>query len=233
MLIKTHRHTWQDLELWQDYEESDLTGYWSVKKRNWSIDVILDWASSHDRVVACTSWGKDSVVLLHLLMLSGVKVPVVYMRFRDRANPDCDLVRDEFLRMFPMDYHEEVFDYSKVRKSGLHWKAIAKKWGEFRLTGIRNDESGKRQLQWNMTGFSSLHSCRPLSLWTNKEIFAYIAQHDLPLSPVYGYLGGGRYNRDKIRTHSLVGSSGDGIGRTEWELEYYGDEIRKIHTMKQ
>lgn len=202
---------------------------WKVEQ---SLEVMDEWTRKHSNAAVYTSWGKDSVVLMHLAFLLGLTVPVVWMRFGIRDNPDCELVRDEFLKTKPMDYHEDFFDYAKVRKSGLHWKALAAKYGDYRLSGIRNDESGVRTLQWKLNGFSSEHSCRPLALWTGAEIFAYIEQNGLPLNPVYGYLGGGRWKRDRIRTHSLAGSSGDGIGRTEWEREYYLSELNRIQVLR-
>jgi phosphoadenosine phosphosulfate reductase len=176
------------------------------------------------------SWGKDSVVLLHLMILAGVsRFPVVYMRFGSRDNPDCEKVKDAFIKTYPLfNYCEDYFNYENVRKTGAHWKALAKKYGDYRVTGIRKDESGKRQLQWRLSGFESEHSCRPLSVWTVDEIFAYINQNNLPLCPVYGYLGGGRWKRENIRTHSLAGSSGNGMGREEWEHEYYPEILAKI-----
>ena len=96
------------------------------------------------------------------------------------------------------------------------------------MTGIRNDESGVRTLQYKLYGFESMYSCRPLALWKQREIFAYIEANQLPLCPVYGYLGGGRWDRNMLRTHSLAGRSGDGMGRTEWEREYYPDMLARI-----
>jgi len=144
--------------------------------------------------------------------MAGQKIPFVYVKFNDRHNPDC-----EFLERFNIDYHEECCDYAEVRKGDKHWKAVAKKYSGHRMTGIRNDESGRRLMIYKMYRFESNFSFRPLSLWKNQEIFAYIHQNELPLCPVYGYLGGGRWPRDKIRTHSLAGSTADGFGRTEWE----------------
>lgn len=232
MLIVTDRHTRADLKRWADYEEMDLVNSYSTRKVDESIFVLKAWRSAHDSGAIYTSWGKDSIVLLDFVVRSGIKVPVLYMRFTDRDNPDCDLVRDAFLSEHDLDYHEEFYEYAKVRKTGAHWRDMAKKWGEYRVTGIRNDESGKRALQWKLNGFESEHSCRPLSLWKNNEIFAYIAQNGLPLCPVYGYLGGGRWQREHIRTHSLAGSTGNGIGRTEWEREYYPDILAKVSAGK-
>jgi hypothetical protein len=41
-------------------------------------------------------------------------------------------------------------------------------------------------------------------------------------------VGGSRWERGRIRVSSLLGERGNGIGRKEWEEEYYSDEIRRI-----
>ena len=229
MLIVTHRHTKADLELYRDYEEMDRINAVSPVRVERSLRVVKAWLDTHPETAAYTSWGKDSVVLLHLLTLTGRKTPVVYMRFSDRDNPDCEPVRDAFLEKYDINYHEEIFEYGRVRKSGAHWKALQRKYGPYKLTGIRNDESGVRRMVFMMHRECSAYSCRPLSLWKNHEVFAYIQQEGLPLSPVYGYLGGGRWKREHIRTHSLAGTSGDGFGRAEWEREYYPDILARVN----
>jgi phosphoadenosine phosphosulfate reductase len=41
-------------------------------------------------------------------------------------------------------------------------------------------------------------------------------------------LGGGRWDRNYIRVAEIGDIHGNGIGRTEWESEYYNDEIRRL-----
>jgi len=228
MLIITSRHTEKDLLLWKEYEEIDVINSYSEKKIDCAKEVISQYNIKYNDVVSYTSWGKDSIILLHLIAGMKLKMPVVYVRFYDRDNPDCDLVRDAFLKKYDLNYYEESYDYKRVRAKGLHWKETAEKYGHHRITGIRNDESGRRLLVWKQFGFYSENTCRPLSLLTNQEVFAYIHKNELPLCPVYGYLGGGRWPRENIRTHSLAGSSADGFGRSEWEREYYPDILAII-----
>jgi 3'-phosphoadenosine 5'-phosphosulfate sulfotransferase (PAPS reductase)/FAD synthetase len=228
MLIITPRHTETDLKLWKEYEEMDRITAIPKNRVNESIRIISEWIKVHPNGAAYTSWGKDSVVLLHLIYKTGLKIPVVYARFTDMYNPDCELVRDEFLKRYDIDYYEDSFDCPAVREAGAHWKSLQKKYGLYRLTGVRNDESGIRTMVYLMYRESSKFSCRPLSLWKNNQIFGYIEQNGLPLCPVYGYLGGGRWDRKHIRAHTLSGTAGDNFGRTEWEREYYPDILARI-----
>jgi len=229
MLIITDRHTKADLELYKEYKEIDKITAFSAAKVERSLRVIETWIANHPDTSAYTSWGKDSVVLLHLLYLMGAKIPVVYVRYKGSDNPDCELVRDAFLNNYNINYYEENLTFNKDEKKNRHHKKILiDKYSKFRITGIRNDESGIRKMIFLMHRECSTYSCRPLSLWKNKEIFAYIEQNNLPLSPVYGYLGGGRWDRKHLRTHSFTGVRGDSFGKTEWEKEYYPDILNRI-----
>lgn len=233
MLIKSDRHTRQDIEAWRDYEEIDAAMWYGQKKAERSMVEIERFLTAEQKTCVMTSWGKDSIVMLDLFCKTGVKRPVVYMRLTDRSNPDCDAVRDLFLSEHSdLDYREEAFKYEEVSKGDKHWKILNDKYGK-RVTGIRNDESKARFLQWCINGFASKNSCRPLSLWKSSEVFCYIHKHNLPLCSVYGYLGGGRYRRDQIRTHSIGGKSGNGMGRSEWEKEYYSDVINRLRNGKE
>jgi 3'-phosphoadenosine 5'-phosphosulfate sulfotransferase (PAPS reductase)/FAD synthetase len=225
MLIVTDRHTPADLGLWKDYEEYDALTPYSGRKAEESRRIISDWLSGHTDAAIYTSWGKDSVVLLDLAYQVRASCPVVYV-YTEGENPDCRLVEQAFLSSHPdVNYYPVFFHHTG---HDLQRHELIDMFGNHRITGIRNDESGVRTMIFKMYRFSSEHSCRPLALWTGAEVFAYIHHNRLPLCPAYGYLGGGRWKRERIRTHSLGGKSGDGFGRTEWEREYYPDILAKI-----
>ena len=60
-------------------------------------------------------------------------------------------------------------------------------------------------------------------------VFAYCCKYKLPLHPQYGFLGGGIYDRNKIRVGgSIGGEDGRSFGRYEWEREYYQDILNKL-----
>lgn len=234
MLIVTNRHTKADLEAWKDYDDIDSITQWSSTKEIQSLRVMSGFLSKNKKSCIMTSWGKDSIVLLHLFTCLGIERPVVHMRVEHRSNPDCILVRDEFLRKFDIDYHEHEYPYWQVEESEKHWADLARRYGA-RCSGLRNDESSIRRKQFEWYGFSTKNSCRPLSKWKSSEIFSYIHHNDLPLHPAYGYLGGGRWKRESLRTHALhsfADQAGGGLGRIEWEREYYSDVIARTEKMK-
>lgn len=246
MLIPCERHTAPDLDLWADYAAMDAA---NARRPNLSrkiaesIEVIKSFAARETgEVYAGTSWGKDSVVLIHLILSAGLRIPLWNLRSLSTRNPYCDAVRDTFLHRFaPLAYREQIVDYRRVesvQQIGFEewekqtykiwdaaWAEINQKSGRHYFSGIRIDESSARAMRFFIHGFASKYTCAPLSKWTTNEIFAYLALHDLPIHPNYAMLGGGRYDRLHIRVAEIGDYKGTERGRREWEREYYPEYL--------
>lgn len=233
-LIPSERHTNADLRLWAEYEHADLVHAANLDaKIERSLKEIADFAAK-----ACyvgVSWGKDSTVLAHLIATSKPELPVVWHKIEPIKSPECEAVRDRFLAQWPLNYSEIT---RWCRRGKTEWHAsgtlesaaseAAQRFGERRILGIRADESTERRLTCLVNGTSSAFSCRPLAWWTAQDVFSYLARYELPVHPAYAMLGGGRYDRGRLRVASLGGKRGDGIGRAEWEREYYGDVLARL-----
>ena len=76
--------------------------------------------------------------------------------------------------------------------------------------------------------FTALDRASQLAFWRAADVFAYLAQRGLPVHPAYGYLGGGRWARERLRVAEIGDTHGRLSGRGEWEQEYYGDLLHKI-----
>ncbi|MCK4825562.1 hypothetical protein KA005_57975 [bacterium] len=241
MLIKTDRHTKQDLELWEELEEIDLIKIHDLKeeKIQRAISEIKEAAKSKSYI--SVSWGKDSIVTAHLCYLAGIILPLVWIKEMPMENPYCKDVRDKFLKQYDFPYHEIVADYGHagftpfLDKNGdsLLFHGIANginhAFGR-RITGIRNEESGRRLLRYMNYGHNTKKTSAPISLWKSWEIFSYLKMYNLPVHPNYAMLGNGRYDRFHLRVDCLGGTQGDNMGRTEWEKEYYQDILNRIIT---
>lgn len=197
------------------------------------------------------SWGKDSVVLAHLVWMleqrHRIRLPCVQVVTRPVANPYVPAVRDAFLARFPVDYHEIVIDRHRSDETqcaqrehrGSRWgwmgankeKAFAcasRRFGARYISGIRGAESSSRNTRMMKQGTSTQNTCAPIGWWTGIDVWAYIARHDLPVHPSYAMSFAGRLDRDRLRVGNLGGSLGTGFGRAEWEGHYYRDRIRWI-----
>lgn len=227
MLIRNKKQTQDDISIWNDYAEMDRIRVVDERKIQRSLGVIWDfWERKLGDVAAFTSWGKDSVVLMHLIAATNLPIPCVYIRHdmeQEVENPDALLVRDAFLSRYDIDYRENW----QTEQSTHKHRVELERYGANRITGLRNDESGVRLLQWKIDRHGTGRSCRPLALWKNEDIFAYIEQKGLPLSPCYAYLGGGLWDREKLRMHSIKVDA-DCIGSSTWEDEYYFEEKNRL-----
>lgn len=222
MLLQSDRHTPEDLEIWSVLEESDLDR--KVK----SVD--LSGIPSCDYIA--TSWGKDSVVVCHAARNLGL--PLVHIRTTsNQRDPYQSDVRDEFLRQFPhVNYIEMFVGTNKHQSPGSHAPFLdigisrckdvfGPKW----CGGLRADESSSRMLA---SFTDSKSSFWPIKRWSADDVFAYLAQNQLPVHPSYSMVGGGRWDRKQLRVSIIGGQKGRGFGRDEWEMEYYPDIINRM-----
>ncbi|MGD9157009.1 MAG: phosphoadenosine phosphosulfate reductase family protein [Desulfobacteraceae bacterium] len=238
MLIVTDKHTEADLKLWAELEEADLAYCMSDKKEDLAISHIKEFCTS-DYYISI-SWGKDSTVLAHLAyrakctnaLVSFVRDPSSRNAVYDFNN---DLVRNMFLEKYKINSYFEVFYSETGNPEKLKTMRNFEKITGINkcVLGVRAAESGIRKKSLWYHGISTEHKCRPLMKWTTQEIFSYLAKYGLPVHPVYGMTGNGRWDRNRLRVDGAIGGEG-GIshGRDIWEREYYQDVLNKIESMR-
>jgi phosphoadenosine phosphosulfate reductase len=217
---------------------------------------LLDFLERDTSGYLGVSWGKDSVVVAHLLAQSGIPYPVVWVKIDPLYNPDCDIVRDAFLDAHDIDYHEIEVEWREEQKEA--WKQhaeqgradslgyspkessavagfreAARRWGDRHISGVRAEESSVRTLAMKRWGHSTERTCRPIGYWSTKDVFAYLHHHSLPVHPAYAMSRGGLFDRDRIRVDAFGGGRGtaSGVIRHEWEGHYYADRIRHIQQL--
>lgn len=240
MLIPSPRHTAADLALWAELERADaLHGLAVEASGRWrrAVEEMRRFAAAGPCYVA-VSWGKDSVVLAHLHELSGLRLPVVNVaQHGPQYDSDCPRVRDAFLARFPGTDYREIVVTSDNRAQRDRDKAAGLEEGIRRaqqligtaryVGGLRADEGGgRKQRMWR--GLTWGDSCQPIGRWSGADVFGWLARHDLPTHPVYAMLGGGRYERDRLRVSIIGGAKGRGGQRDPHEREYYGDVLRRL-----
>lgn len=242
MLIPSPRHKPEDLELWAELEAADaIHGKRPALRRRFerSLESVLAFAAQGP-CYASVSWGKDSVVLAHLVAVAELPVPLVHLRVTPTENPHTSDVRDAFLGRYPNVEYVELVKESRHLYASPAERMAAKKlsfaqpfrdagFGGWRyLSGVRASESGARKIRMRIWGECSRETCAPLGWWTNADVFGYLAATGLPAHPNYAMLGGGRWSRDRLRVSELAGEFGREWGRLEWEQEYYGDILREL-----
>lgn len=230
-LIESPKHTDADREHWQRMMRFDVLLADSAE-----LDRLVDQATraihqfiTDGECVVGTSWGKDSVVLCHLVWQVDMTVPVGYS-IRDerrpdrRNNPDAPAVRDAFLARFPFPNY---FETATAEPEAL--REMNSEFGGRYISGVRGDESSQRDTAMKRHGLISANSCRPIGFWKAKHVWAYLARHDLPIHPAYAMTDGGAWNRDRIRVHSFGDTErGSGVGRLDWERRYFPEVWRDL-----
>lgn len=240
-LIESPRHSRADLARWRDYADQDEARWLTVTRHR--VDkarrVIADFVAGGS-CYAGVSWGKDSVVLAHLVAttLESKDVPLINLRVEPLVNPDTDRVRDQFLARFPSVSFREITIDCPLDSDG--WWDIDAKWdsalnsaGDRYMSGVRGSESGNRMRRMLSVGTTHGRVCTPIGWWTGGDIFAYLHRYDLPIHPAYAMSMDGILDRDRLRVDVLGYGSGGGFGRNEWERRYYGRELAMIEEERQ
>lgn len=224
-LMPSPRHTPEDLEAW-----ARLARYDRMLAQDPRLDQLADRARAvieefaADGPCYCsTSWGRDSVVVAHLVATSQVagRVPLAYASCADVPGrveqPDSPAVRDVFLAGFP------AVRYLEWRRGlgSLHEVVGVDRY----ISGVRGSESGQRRVAMRIHGEATGRTCRPIGWWSSQDVWAYLARHDLPVHAAYAMSLGGRLVRDRIRVHSIGGEDGASFGRVEWEDRYYPEVV--------
>jgi phosphoadenosine phosphosulfate reductase len=241
-LITVPEHTERDLGHWYMYSDRDRI-YGKLlafrKKPGQAIAAIQRFFSTDPKGYIGVSWGKDSVVVADLACIAQVDAPLVWIKVQPHYNPHCELVRDEFLRLWPRARYEEVEVESRCDADGWHTKgtleagfhqAVAK-YGDRHVSGVRAGESGIRQLVMRKFGQATQRTCRPIGYWSDDDVFAYLSLRSLPIHPAYAMSFGGTLERGRLRVCSLGGESGTGFDRRRTENFYYAWRVEQLTRM--
>jgi phosphoadenosine phosphosulfate reductase len=171
-----------------------------------AIEFIQDTVQDKIAFVA-VSGGKDSDVMAHLVMRSGVKYESHYHR--------TGLDAPETIHHLKQDYPECIFDIPKrtfwqgMMSNGLprrkqRWCCAELKEcfgrGRILIQGIRSHESQSRK-ERNAIEHSRINDgtlfVSPIFGWTTREVWQYIDEYHIPHNPLY-YTNGKRVPRRRI-----------------------------------
>lgn len=145
--------------------------------------------------VAC-SFGKDSMVVLHLALQICPKIPVftvltpmkpgatvIYKnRMEDEWGLNLEVFRsdwepiDDLWKEDP-DLCCQIFKVKPAREALL--------WVDCWITGLRNTEGGTRKDYREVEHSTSITKVNPILQWTEREVWQYLATHEIPVHPFY------------------------------------------------
>lgn len=245
MLMGCGLITKADMARWIEYERADRIQARQIKaeiqKTKKRIETYL---KRGDPCYVSISWGKDSVMLAHMVETVCKEnnlplPPLIYLREMPMDNPYNLTIKDLFMAKSDYEYIEIAIDYGRAgfapyldsRGNSRLFKRKAKETRKHfgkAIMGIRREESLTRKIRFARWGLETGTSFCPLDRWHNRDVFAYLSLYDLPIHPNYAMTQGGLYRREDLRVDCLMGSQGTAFGRSEWEKLYYGDMIRRM-----
>ncbi len=238
MLVDSPRLTDADRAHWERLEHYD-----SVLAGDPRLDRLVDRAgraivefTASGSCFGGISWGKDSVIIAHLITLFAPHVPLIWARANRAESLECELVRDVFLAAHPgVRYEEHTYTWRVPLRGDPGWRAerpgektgqprqdalgetLDPLYGGRRITGIRAAESGRRRMSARVHGLATGRSCRPILHWSAVDVFAYLHREGLPVHPAYAMSYGGQLDREWLRVHALRTEDGDEV----WERTYW------------
>lgn len=167
------------------------------------------------------SWGKQSICLMHLVYQVDQTVLGVFWRGPEtHLIADFDDVIPEFCITYPINYHEE-FCETDFKTQARQWGIDNRKDGVF--MGLVREESKARRYTTAKADSHNIYQysngflrSTPLRLWSDIDIAAYVAIHNLPMLSTYRKYGFG------VRTSARIKM--DGKSHTEKGMDYLTNE---------
>jgi len=166
---------------------------WVAKYSKAIRDIRLMLAQSPESYVTL-SWGKQSIILAHMVFSVRPSVPCVHW-----SNPNAELfadfaaTRDKFIERWSLNYIEFPDGDTDLKGNGKRYMQQNGMTGVF--MGLAAEESKGRQYTLK-GGHETLRQykdrtwrCCPLAAWETHDLAAYIASYDLPLLSPYRRYG--------------------------------------------
>lgn len=254
-LIPSRRHTAADLAAWARWEHWDDTLAQSPQLDRLAAQArtLIEEFADQGACYASISWGKDSVVIAHLVATSRAadRIPLVFARAKHWETPEVDQVRDVFLTAHPHVRYEEHeyefrvplrgepgFDGDDPPTQDALRETLDRLHGGRHISGVRAEESQLRAKSLRWHGDATGRTCRPIIRWrTAEHIFPHLHKHGLPVHPIYGMTAGGHYDRRWLRVHALGcaqpnASAVYGKDSESWERLYYPDLLESARAAR-
>jgi phosphoadenosine phosphosulfate reductase len=196
----------------------------------------LQWAQATfaDGFAITTSFGIQSAVLLHLVTRlareRGRTVPVVWVdtgylpaetyryaeQLRDLLQIDLHVAQAEMSparmealhgRLWETGRVEDLELYHRIRKVEPLDRALRALGVTCWASGVRGSQTDHRRSMAVLDGVRQRWSLRPLLSWTNRDVYYYMQEHDLPQHPLFeqGYSSVGDWHSSAPDSGSLNG----------------------------
>lgn len=213
---------------------------------------LIDRAQACGRAIVATSWGKDSIVVSHLAVSCGVTdlLHLASPYALDTAAVACWWAARATTHIVPASRNlEETIAWLQAIGLGYERAGSSRKVAHqaksdragawclahgftAQILGLRIDEGGGRA--WSLRRRGPLYQRRdglwmacPLARWSVRDVWAYIAAHDLPYPALYDRETHG-YTRDTLRNTGWLTTIDADRGRLAWLKTHYPAQWRAL-----
>ena len=156
------------------------------------------------RIFATSSFQTQSVPLLHIISENYPKTPILFIdtgflfpetyAFKDKLQKDLDLqvisLKSQIALNQQQDPNTGFFQYAIDPDKCCHINKVAplesyKRKGDVWISGVRRDQTSVRN-KMELVEYSSndIIKFHPMLEWSGKDIYQYIALHNLPKHPL-------------------------------------------------
>jgi phosphoadenosine phosphosulfate reductase len=167
-----------------------------VEKIEHSKEVIKKALKEHNKIRLACSWGKDSMVVLHLALQVDKNIdvfavltpykPIETFQYMDRMKREWKLNLTEYTsdKIVPYELYKTNPDECCRILKVLPTKEALKGYDAW-ITGLRNDEGETRRGYKEVEEHGSITKINPILNWSEREIWQYIAVNNIPVHPWY------------------------------------------------
>ncbi|MEN8181129.1 MAG: phosphoadenylyl-sulfate reductase [Myxococcota bacterium] len=190
-------------------------------------EAVVNWAARQFRegLVASTSFGIQSAVMLHLVSQAAPKTPIVWVdtgylppetyRYADELSRRLDLelrvyqsplspARMEALhgRLWESGDDASYELYDRLRKVEPMGRALQELGATAWLSGIRADQTHHRAGLSLVSRQGGRYKVSPILGWSSRDVFEYLRAHDLPRHPLFeqGFASVGDWHSSRALT---------------------------------
>lgn len=171
-----------------------------IDKINHSKELIAKAISIYPNIAIASSFGKDSVVLIHLaqqikpdIKIFSVMTPYKFKETRDYKDKltkewNLNITTYEASELGMLLYKKDIEQCCNYYKVEPTKRAIKELQLDAWITGLRNTEGGEMREKFTKeieTKEDGLVKVNPILSWTEKDIWLYHAVNSIPVHPLY------------------------------------------------
>jgi phosphoadenosine phosphosulfate reductase len=203
-------------------------------------EVLIEWASQRfgDKLIASTSFGATSAVMLHLVHKVAPRTPIICVD-TGYLFPETYQFAEDLIKRLELDVHFYAARISPARQEALYGKlweqgeegvnrylqinkvepmqrALHDLGAEGWMAGLRSEQTEHRAGLHRIDRQDGRVKIHPILHWTDDEMTAYMERHDLPYHPMVqqGYRSIGDHHSTIPTTADMDPRDGRILGKT-------------------